>query len=877
MEVFVFLLLTCVQCLLVFGDVCIPAKHRKFTKEDLKRDFNTKEISKSSAFQSIVTNEKTNKLYTGGRNSITVLDGTNLNNISHISWKVDNERCLSEGLVPKEYCNNHVTLINLYKDKIVACGTGSTRPVYRVFSQDSLNVTREGNRLCASPNPEHRVIGQITSLGEMIVATYKDQKGRDSEVHGSFMPEKLPVYRAKLKTGADDVKPSAEFIKSFYIGNSVYKFFIEEAEENGNQQTPTVGRFCQTDNGGPSFISNRLWTTFRKARLNCFYNRADNKMVFRHLVDVDYDATKKIFYAIYTMTKHESLASTICTFKFEDLEEAFSGNFLAKNENNKEWNEIQNPKIFNGCKVNRTKLSSSINPTSPGKEPTNSLNLESSMFVSSHRIMAKTISTQPDIFQYMKPVTRFSKIAIDQFSGENKAQETLLNIIDDQGNIFTLHANLGNTKESCIIEEIATGMENPKIFQMNHKERMLYITTSDGSRLMTYNVDSCARYNGKSDCISAHNPRCGWNMQTSQCLSVRSSGNETLLQDLNKCPNRLDIFSAWSSWKAQEQEGGQEKYCLVRHRQCHSCDLKLCDVASTEVINCTANAVTDIDRWLKEGAIDGSWSSWQEWSECGNHVKCGNDTKIRSRQCESPKPANGGRECIGRDFECTTCPKKKEIINIIWTQWSKWSNCPDKSVKYETRARTCSKPGQCNGKDTEKRDCPEEGVAFGEWSNCSCMQKVQHRCPKSIVGCGTNCPRMELCQYQTCEPKGCPTEKPPIGVDESVKNNSTKNETSPSDGGKNSTEYIEVVPLTPAPNTGPMDSVCKDGYTFQLVELISIGVGIIASCFVIVLTIVFLMIRRDRKKNNYSPNPVRKTKSQPLLNEDETDTLESNA
>ena len=67
-------------------------------------------------------------------------------------------------------------------------------------------------------------------------------------------------------------------------------------------------------------------------------------------VDVDFDANKRIFYAIYTMTKHESLASTICTFKLDDLEEAFSGNFLAKDENTKEWREIQNPKIFDGVR-----------------------------------------------------------------------------------------------------------------------------------------------------------------------------------------------------------------------------------------------------------------------------------------------------------------------------------------------------------------------------------------------------------------------------------------------------------------------------------------------------------------------------------------------
>ena len=65
-------------------------------------------------------------------------------------------------------------------------------------------------------------------------------------------------------------------------------------------------------------------------------------------------------------------------------------------------------------------------------------------------------------------------------------------------------------------------------------------------------------------------------------------------------------------------------------------------------------------QWLREGSIDGLWSQWEEWSECQNqHTKCGNDTKVRYRECNSPKPSNGGRDCLGNDFECATCPKIK--------------------------------------------------------------------------------------------------------------------------------------------------------------------------------------------------------------------------
>ena len=57
----------------MFQQKCAPALHNKYARStlfsilNLVIDFNTRELSKSSAFQSIVTDEKSNKLYTGGR------------------------------------------------------------------------------------------------------------------------------------------------------------------------------------------------------------------------------------------------------------------------------------------------------------------------------------------------------------------------------------------------------------------------------------------------------------------------------------------------------------------------------------------------------------------------------------------------------------------------------------------------------------------------------------------------------------------------------------------------------------------------------------------------------------------------------------------
>jgi len=56
--------------------------------------------------------------------------------------------------------------------------------------------------------------------------------------------------------------------------------------------------------------------------------------------------------------------------------------------------------------VNRDLLDDSPTKTSPGKEPTNSFDFMTSIFVSSNRIMAKEVIAQPNLFQYMKPAVR---------------------------------------------------------------------------------------------------------------------------------------------------------------------------------------------------------------------------------------------------------------------------------------------------------------------------------------------------------------------------------------------------------------------------------------------------------------------------------------
>ncbi|XP_077596400.1 A disintegrin and metalloproteinase with thrombospondin motifs 2-like [Stigmatopora nigra] len=50
---------------------------------------------------------------------------------------------------------------------------------------------------------------------------------------------------------------------------------------------------------------------------------------------------------------------------------------------------------------------------------------------------------------------------------------------------------------------------------------------------------------------------------------------------------------------------------------------------------------------------DGGWSPWSNYTSCSR--TCGGGIQIRSRKCNNPPPANGGRTCFGNSFEFQLC------------------------------------------------------------------------------------------------------------------------------------------------------------------------------------------------------------------------------
>uniref|UniRef100_A0A672JN73 Uncharacterized protein n=1 Tax=Salarias fasciatus TaxID=181472 RepID=A0A672JN73_SALFA len=75
--------------------------------------------------------------------------------------------------------------------------------------------------------------------------------------------------------------------------------------------------------------------------------------------------------------------------------------------------------------------------------------------------------------------------------------------------------------------------------------------------------------------------------------------------------------------------------------------------------------------------VHGSWSSWSEGSPCSR--SCGGGVTFRTRQCNNPRPAFGGKGCDGPDIEAELChqhPCERNQMDFMAEQCSQTNPQP---------------------------------------------------------------------------------------------------------------------------------------------------------------------------------------------------------
>ncbi|NXE79864.1 ATS2 metalloproteinase, partial [Cochlearius cochlearius] len=96
--------------------------------------------------------------------------------------------------------------------------------------------------------------------------------------------------------------------------------------------------------------------------------------------------------------------------------------------------------------------------------------------------------------------------------------------------------------------------------------------------------------------------------------------------------------------------------------------------------------------WLTPDILkqDGHWGAWSKFGSCSR--TCGTGVKYRTRQCDNPHPANGGRTCMGPSYEfqlCNSqdCPKDFEDFREEqcrqWDPYFEYQNMKHHWLPYE--------------------------------------------------------------------------------------------------------------------------------------------------------------------------------------------------
>ncbi|XP_052863793.1 hemicentin-1-like [Anopheles cruzii] len=237
---------------------------------------------------------------------------------------------------------------------------------------------------------------------------------------------------------------------------------------------------------------------------------------------------------------------------------------------------------------------------------------------------------------------------------------------------------------------------------------------------------------------------------TYQCVASNALGQ--ISRDFNVAIDVPVSWSPWGVWSVCSAPCGsgtqfRSRICLLQNGS----------PAQGEQFNCVGENVQMKSCELLPCPVNGGWSDWTPWSSCAPDcvAEYGGVRPIRqrSRRCDSPVPALGGKPCVGEAYEEEPCPVRYCSVDGGWTSWSDWTACSEAcGFGRSLRARSCTNPvprhgGQpCEGAESEvkickQRECHVDG-GWSEWSPWS-------RCSKT---CGTGVKtRKRLCNNP--EPK----------------------------------------------------------------------------------------------------------------------------
>ncbi|XP_022218068.2 semaphorin-5A isoform X1 [Drosophila obscura] len=626
--------------------------------------------------------------------------------LERASWEATPSQiamCQAKGQ-SERWCRNFVRVLHSYgENQLYACGTNAFQPSCSWRQMENLTVSSVDSGVVKCPfHPQANSTSLLQANGNMFVATATDFSGSDVAILRTGLQSNKRFLRTKQYN--NNWLNGAQFVGSFEAGNFVYFLLRESAAEHmtcGKAIYSRIARVCKNDAGGGQLLRDN-WTSFLKARLNCSLP-GEYPYYFDEVQGMTYAESEHVLYATFRTSGTSIYGSAVCAFNLSSINEAFDGAFKHQEHADAAWTTVNTPQ--------RSQFQCAGGTTGFGHL------LESTRYQLMDQAV-QPIGAQP---LYHSKLEQFGRIALDILN--TKTEQIHVLFVASSGNhIKKLSVKYVNGGTQTCLVELWQADDTGSSALLN----MAYLKVGDSLYLGTdlaltrIPAQRCSRHVSLSSCLNAMDPYCGWNELVERCMPqpLDSSGFQHWQQAPQlTCPvlnAPIDGgWSTWNPWSVCQQHEETDSNCLCRDRSCNNPQPQhggaICEGISTQVTNCTQH---------------GGWTEWSAWSQCSQ--TCGIAVKIRRRTCGNPRPAHGGRTCVGSEqseMYCghlPPCPvPKPPSVDGGWGPWGEWSECSAQcGGGFRMRRRECNDPTPLNG----GLDCPGCRLDYEDCNMQSCSE-----------------------------------------------------------------------------------------------------------------------------------------------------------